>query len=89
MASPTQRLTGLSRARNAFRARGRNSILYGTSCAAPAGVVALGAEFITQVGERVRLAVAVRREGGQGSGGQVGEVQAGVGQLGAYTGYLR
>src|SRR5450759_4409049 len=54
MASPTRRLTGLSRARNAFRARGRNSIRYGTAGLQPRlGPNLLPRYGLTRLGERL------------------------------------
>ena len=42
----------------------------------PCGAEALGVQFVTQVGERVGLAVEIGGDGGPAGGGEVGAVEA-------------
>jgi hypothetical protein len=51
-------------------------------------LVALGAEFVAQVRERVWFAVMVSGDGGEGGCGEVGAVQAYAGEFGAQLGDL-
>jgi len=51
--------------------------------------VALGLEFVSQVGERIGLAVVMSGDCGQGGSREVGAVKARAGEFGAQAGDLR